>query len=294
MKSSIRLAALALGAAACMLFPACKNESATAPAPAPSDKPADKASDKPGEKAGGGDGASAGGSYTAVEVTNGGSISGTVSWKGERPKLDELVVHKNPEICGKSKPSPRLTIGAEGGVQNTLIVLEGISKGRKLDAPAQPPALDQKTCEYSPHIQIAQVGGKLEIRNSDPLLHNVHAWLGTDSLFNLSTPLQGMKIPYPLKRPGMLSMKCDAGHTWMSAYVYVAEHPYVALTDAAGKFKLEGVPPGTYKVKMWHEGWKAQKSPDGTSVTFGEPVEQMRDVTVEAAKDASINFELTP
>jgi hypothetical protein len=279
------LAALALGAGLSVLASsACKNEP-SAPTSAPPATPATPT---------GSAAAPSGSSYTAIDVQGGGSVSGTVTWKGERPKLDDLVVHKNPEICGRNKPSPRLLIGPEGGVQNTLIVLDGISRGRKLEAPAQPPLIDQKTCEYSPHIQLAQLGGKLEIRNSDPLLHNVHAWLGTDSLFNLSTPLAGMKIPYPLKRPGLLSLKCDAGHTWMSAYVYVQEHPYVALTDSSGKFKLDGIPPGTYKVKLWHEGWKPQKSADGTSVTFGDPVEQARDVTLSAGQDAQVSFELTP
>ncbi len=75
----------------------------------------------------------------------------------------------------------------------------------------------------------------------------------------------------------MYSNKCDAGHTWMSAYIWVSKHPYYAVTDKSGKFEIADVPPGTYKLKAWHEAL-------GT-------VEQT--VTVAPKKEVSSDFSFT-
>ncbi|MEE9612082.1 MAG: carboxypeptidase regulatory-like domain-containing protein, partial [Desulfatiglandales bacterium] len=79
------------------------------------------------------------------------------------------------------------------------------------------------------------------------------------TVFNLALPLKGQKIKKRLRRPGMLSVKCDAGHTWMSAYVYVSKHPYYSVTDKKGSFEIKDVPPGTYMLKAWHEAFGTMK-----------------------------------
>lgn len=248
---------------------------------------ADKPSAAPKEPAPAKPAASSG--YEVVAVTDKGSIKGSVKWSGEAPSLAPLPVKKDTETCGKEKQSPRLLIDKETkGVANTVVYLENISKGADLSP--RDGALDQKACDYTPHVQIVPVGSKLKIINSDPILHNVHAYLGTDSVFNLAMPMEGQSLNKDLKKPGLMSMKCDAGHTWMSSYVFVAEHPYYAMTDAQGNFVLENVPPGKYTVKMWHEGWEANIS--DTAITYGEPVVDTKEVEVTKDGVAEVSFEL--
>lgn len=192
--------------------------------------------------------------YEAIEVTNGGSISGVVRFTGTPPKLEPRQLNeKNPEICGHgSKPSQEILLGREGGLQNVVIAIADIRRGKRIEAPA--PALDQRECDYSPHVQAATAGSILEIRNSDDLLHNVHGKLdGRATLFNLAMPLKGQILTRQLTKPGVIALQCDAGHTWMKAYIVVLEHPYYTITSEGGSFQIQDIPPGTYKVRAWHE-----------------------------------------
>ena len=58
-----------------------------------------------------------------------------------------------------------------------------------------------------------------------------------------------------------MKVGCDAGHTWMTAYIAVFEHPYFAVTAADGSFRIGDIPGGTYKLVFWHEklGRKVKK-----------------------------------
>ena len=84
----------------------------------------------------------------------------------------------------------------------------------------------------------------------------MHARRGEITIANLAMPIQGQVVKAPpslTAKPGMVSFKCDAGHTWMSAYVYVFDHPYFAVTDGEGKFTIKDVPAGKYELEVWHE-----------------------------------------
>jgi hypothetical protein len=227
--------------------------------------------------------------YQVVAITDKGSIKGTVKWSGEIPKLPELPISKDNDICGKTKNNPRLVVDAGSkGVANTVISLEGITKGA--DISPKDGVLDQKACEYIPHIQIVPKGSNLKALNSDPILHNIHSYLGEESQFNLAMPMQGIELNKPLKKSGVQSLKCDAGHTWMSGYVIVAEHPYYALTDAQGNFSIDNIPPGKYTVKLWHEGWET--TINGDSITYADPVVDTKEIEVTKDGAAEVSFEL--
>ena len=192
-------------------------------------------------------------SYDGINVTNGGAISGVVRFTGTKPKLQPRPVTKNSEICGHgAKPAVDFLLGPDGGVQNVVVIIEGIKSGKKMTPST--PVLDQIKCDYVPHVQSVTLGSTLEIRNSDDLLHNVHGKLdGRITIFNLAMPLKGQSIPKQLTKPGVIHLQCDAGHTWMSGYIVVVEHPYHTTTGNRGTFALADVPPGSYRVKAWHE-----------------------------------------
>ena len=215
--------------------------------------------------------------YQAVEVTDGGKITGKVMFKGTAPEVKMIAVTKNPEFCGKTKPDPQYVISGNNEIKNVVVTLEGIEKGKKA-APVKGASLDNKDCVFVPHVQAVTKGTMLTIVNSDPILHNTHGYMKkTRTAFNLALPTQDQKIKKKLKRPAMYNSKCDAGHTWMSAYIYVSAHPYYAVTDKSGKFEIADVPPGTYTLKAWHEAL-------GT-------MEQT--VTVAAQKGVSSDFSFT-
>jgi plastocyanin len=178
-------------------------------------------------------------------------ILGKVSLKGTPPAEKDLPLDP---ACGKlwpnQKPKTRFyAVGADNGLADVFVYL----KQAPAQAPSTKPALlDQKGCEYSPYILGLQVGQKLLVRNSDPVLHNVHATPKVNKEFNLAQMAGGKDIERSFDQSEvMVRFKCDV-HPWMFAYVGVVPHPYFAVTDKDGNFKIEGVPAGKYSLVSFH------------------------------------------
>jgi hypothetical protein len=198
--------------------------------------------------------------YEAMAVTDGGSLSGTVKFDGTPPAPQKVVPSKDPEVCGKEKTSPELVVGAGGGLANVVVVVKA-QKGKKLEAPAQPPVFDQKACEFIPHVLAFPAGTSVEVRNSDGILHNIHTTSTVNAPTNQAQPKFKPKIQVKIDKPEWpIKVQCDV-HPWMSAYWISMEHPYVAVTDANGGFKIADLPPGDYEVEVWQEklGKKTEK-----------------------------------
>lgn len=235
--------------------------------------------------------------YKAIDVKGGGTITGVVKLQGEFPKRLELEVTKDKDWCGIKKSSPRLVLGKDNVVRNAVISLENISLGKKSVSLAKY-TLDQRKCEYDPHVLLLPLGSDMEIVNNDPILHNVHVYEGDQrTVFNIAQPVKGFRFPVKyFKTPGIYSAMCDAGHPWMSAYVIVAEHPYYALSSANGRYTLENVPPGTYKIKMWHEGVTVARTEmeagKPKAYYYEPPYEETSDVTVPENGNVVVDFKL--
>ena len=210
---------------------------------------------------------SAASAYTGTAVTGGGAISGTVTAPGAKA-LPVLKVAKDVQVCSATHQPETIVVGKDGALANAVVYLKDISSGKPLEKAANA-LLDNKGCTFAPHVSLVPVGSTLMIRNSDNVLHNTHALLGADTLFNLALPITGMQLPQTMKKPGIVTFKCDAGHTWMSAYVFVVDQPYYAVTDAAGKFELKDVPPGAYTLVVWHESLGTQEQK--VTVAAGKP-----------------------
>jgi plastocyanin len=211
--------------------------------------------------------------YTVAAVANGGRLAGAVKFKGAAPKAGTLPVTKDQAVCHATVPDETVTVGKEGGLANVLVYFTDVKTGK--DPKTLPPAvLENKDCRFVPHVQAVMVGTDLIVTNEDPILHNSHAYLGEATIFNRALPTQGMKQPVKVKKPGVMHVKCDAGHTWMSSYVVGVENPYFAVTGEDGKFTIADIPPGTYTVKVWHE-------------KFGE---QQQKVTIAAGQGATLDL----
>lgn len=193
-----------------------------------------------------------------------GGLTGVVRYSGKVPP--PTVINKGaPPACG-TDPVYDETIAAAGGkLANVVITIDGGS------AKAEPRdvTLDQRGCRYEPHVLVAPVGSKLTITNSDSTLHTAHAYHDTTSLFNVATPTAGMKMTKTLDAPGVVHFKCDAGHTWMSAFVVATDSPYYAVSKADGTFSLPDLPPGSYTLTAWHE--KLGQRTAKVTVAAGKP-----------------------
>jgi len=229
---------------------------------------------------------------------NSGRIVGVVRLQGSLPAAAVEPVKENDEICGHDVSLQRIVVGNGNGVQDTFVYLEGIQDGRTFPKP-ESVLVDQKQCQYSPHVMIVPSGTKIDITNSDSILHNVHAWQMTDAgmqtVFNIAQPVQGQRttIEPALTKPGIVYLSCEAGHAWMNAYIFVASHRYVTLTNHAGEFVMPDVPAGTYRIKMWHEGVIRKRNIESLQrYEYEDPYETTQDVTVHPGADSVVNFEL--
>jgi plastocyanin len=181
-----------------------------------------------------------------------GFVEGQVRLTGTPPP--PVLLDTNPtaaSTCGDKVPDRSLTVGEQGALAYVVVAL---ADGASLPAEgvAAPPAvLDQKKCAYEPPALAARAGSTLDVRNSDPVMHNVRAMAGGQAVFNVAMPLEGMSLKKPLPAaPGTVQMKCDV-HPWMRAVVRTFDHPYFTTTDAQGRFRLE-VPEGTHSLVLWH------------------------------------------
>jgi plastocyanin len=190
--------------------------------------------------------------YQGGEVPDAGGIFGVVRLSGSAPKPEEFRITKDQNVCGEKKAMDDLTLGWRSGIRNVVVSIEGITQGKKPEMEL-PLTLDQKGCRYEPRVQATMVGNTLRLLNSDPILHNIHAYKASATAFNVAMPFSGMKTEKKLENPGVFDVRCDAGHTWMRAWIHVFEHPYFAVTAEDGSFKLSDVPPGKYKLRFWHE-----------------------------------------
>lgn len=186
--------------------------------------------------------------YEVVTVTGGGAIEGKIVFTGDVP-MRKVIPTKDREICGGPRDEAQILVGADKGVQDAVVWLKGVTRGKAWGPPDKVPVLDQEKCIFRPNVQVMRAG-KIVILNSDPVLHNTAGFYGRRAAFNHALPDKGMRVTSELPRPGMVRIECDA-HGWMRADIYVADSPYYALTGAGGGFRIGEIPPGSYTLVVW-------------------------------------------
>ncbi len=203
-----------------------------------------------------------------------GSIKGAVLYNGPAHTPKTLPVTIDQYVCGSQKPDEELVVSAKRGIRNAVVSIQSPPPGAKWEGTLKPAQLDQVGCVYAPRVVVVPVGGTVDFLNSDRLLHNLHSVSKDNAPFNRTQP-RGRAVSMTFTKPEIVRIDCDL-HSWMRAWVAVAEHPFYTVTGGDGEFTLEGVPPGRYTIQIWQE-------------TLGTTT---REVVVPESGAASLNVEM--
>ena len=212
----------------------------------------------------------AGAPASATPAAGGANITGLVKFEGTPANMPVVQMAADPN-CQAAHRSPvrsmDVIVGTGGELANVFVYIKNYAGA--VPPPASPHTLDQRGCLYIPHVSGIQVNQTLEIKNSDPTLHNIHALPKVNREFNEAQPVQGMTSRKKFDKPEvMVRFKCDV-HPWMNSYMGVLPHPYYGTSDAQGNFTIANVPPGTYTVEAWHEKYGVQTQQ--VTITAGQP-----------------------
>jgi len=247
--------------------------------------------------------------YQETPVMDGGRIAGKVAIKGGKPvpRGFNLVTFPDPIYCGRISTGTgwrllkEFSIGEENGVQDVVVMLTGIEQGKPFKF--QEPRIEAIDCKFKPFVTVVRDHQKVEVVNMDPVMHDIQAYetseLGPRVLFNRPMPMNphhpkaaGQSAEYHKHIPGdpmvqeidmtkgrrVFVMQCGF-HAYMESWGMAVDNPYFALTDQSGRFEIGDIPPGQYKLVVWH--------PQARQI-----IEQ--DVTIPAKSAATMNFEIQP
>jgi plastocyanin len=203
----------------------------------------------------------------------GGVIKGKVVFVGATPAPKKIEVTVDQYLCGAEKDAEDLLLSPQKEIRNTVVWLENPPANAAWPARAEKVEMDQKKCVYIPRIVVVPVGGTVDFLNSDRLLHNIHATPKLNVSFNRTQP-KNRTIPITFAKPEIVHIVCDL-HPWMAAWVVVAAHPFYAITGVDGQFVFDNLPPGQYRLQVWHE----RLGTASAQVTVGD--QQPARVTVE-------------
>jgi len=142
----------------------------------------------------------------------------------------------------------------DGGdeIANVVVYFEKMEGGEP--APSGSGAthtMRQEGMRFVPHVLAVRTGSSVEFPNADPIFHNVFS-LSRGATFDLGRYPEGRSKSVTFDRPGMVKVFCHI-HSDMSAIIMVLDHPFFAIPGADGRYQIDGVPPGAYRVVAWHE-----------------------------------------
>lgn len=202
--------------------------------------------------------------YKETPVTNGGVISGKVTFTGHDPAPRSYKIYKDNHICGDGVHKFDFVKVNNGGLQNAVVYLDKVASGKPFPADVGDGEIVQEACAFKPFLGVMRNNAKLVIVNNDSVEHNVHAYellaRGMKTVIKEDQHGKGSStVDVNLKRGVAMKVECDA-HDFMHSYIFTASNPYFAVVDESGAYEIDAVPPGKYSIKAWHGKLKDQES----------------------------------
>ena len=174
-------------------------------------------------------------SYKEIDVTDGGSLVGSVSAGDAAPESKSFTISKDPEICGEGTREVSFVRVSEGGMLlDAVVFLKKVKEGKPFPEELHSLTLTQEGCEFSPALGVMANEGELTAINNDATLHNIHTYelikKARRTVLNVSQPNQGDTLTKEIKlRKGNgMKVECDA-HDFMHSFVFVAKNPYFSV-----------------------------------------------------------------
>ncbi len=247
--------------------------------------------------------------YKEIDVSNGGAIKGVAKWKGKIPKLPPVLVFKHQDICGQESFNPALIVDpSTKGVKFVAVYLVGVKEGKPLPKKVKklkrddPRVLhtgrdleqrpDGMLCNFEEHVFAFVRSRKIGLLNLEDLLHNPHGF-GMNGATRFNTPLPDrnrMTVKKLKQVKGLTRMQCDA-HVHMNAWMFGFNHPYFSISNAKGQFEINDIPPGTYKVVAWHEGYNIKEFGSDNRPTYDDPHVIEKEIEIKAGETVELNLE---
>jgi plastocyanin len=179
------------------------------------------------------------------------TVNGTVKFDGTAPKPAKIDMSQDPGCKGTNEAENTIVTG--GDLANVFVYVKDGLGNRTFDVPKDPVVLDQKGCQYHPHVLGVMTGQTVQIKNDDPTTHNIHPTPKDNREWNESQPPSAPALEKNFAREEiMLPVKCNQ-HPWMKMYVNVVKSPFFAVTAKDGKYEIKGLPPGDYTIAFVHE-----------------------------------------
>ena len=198
----------------------------------------------------------AAGTPAAIDEANAGTVTGKVSFAGDKPVMKNLSMDAVPN-CARAHTTPQksqeVMVNENGTLKNVFVWVKAGVPDKQWPVPPSAVKLEQKGCMYEPHVLGVMATQEIEIINDDPTNHNIHPLPKVNQEWNESQPPKGDPKKKSFARQEVLiSVKCNV-HPWMRAYIGVVGHPFFAVTGDDGTFTIKGLPPGTYTIEAIQE-----------------------------------------
>jgi len=185
-----------------------------------------------------------------------GSINGTVTIESGSAASVPVPSCSKTNSSAAAPPTDALEQNSE--IAKTVVYLKAGLARYRYEIPTAHVVLDQKGCTYEPHVVTLMTNQPLEIRNSDPVAHNIHILAKVNRPWDHSEPAGVAPIIESFAKPELAVHVICKIHVGMSAYLFVFDNPYFAVPSSAGTFELKNIPPGTYTVEAWQEHFGTQ------------------------------------
>lgn len=191
-----------------------------------------------------------------VDPLTAGSISGTVRYVGKVPTKTKIDMSEDPACVeahhGKAFDDS-LVVSPKGSLANAFIYVKTGLEGKRFETPSSPVVIDQNGCWFSPRVLGIQTNQILQVKNSDPVTHNIHPMAQINRDWNHSQGAGDAPLARKFtKTEIMIRVKCNI-HPWMHAFIGVVDNPYFAVSSADGTYSIPNLPPGTYTLGVWQE-----------------------------------------